>query len=72
MNSDLSEQFLNKLYEDLLREQHRLMSDIKSSTTAICTDKKDKGTHKQIQLLSSIMMNAIKLRDLRNKVTWTD
>ena len=65
--NDLTEQYLNKMFEDLQKEQLRLMNDIKSNT-ADYELAKDKGSQQQITLLTSLMMGALKLRNLRKKL----
>ena len=60
---DLTEQYLEGVYETLLREQMKLLSDIKSG------DSEDRatGNNKQIHLITNLMCNVLKLRDLKRK-----
>ena len=62
---DLTEQYLNGVYDTLLREQLKILTDIKSGTT----EHKATSEHRQISLLTSLLSNVLKLRDLRKKLT---
>jgi hypothetical protein len=62
--SDITEQYLNKFYEDLHKEQLSLMNSIKSSGDS--DDKsKDKDITKQISLINGLMMGALRLRNVK-------
>ena len=64
MNSDITEQFLDKLYDDLSKESSRILNDIK-------TDKnysKEVYQHQQFNIINSLMINALKLRNLKKKI----
>jgi hypothetical protein len=52
MNSDITEQYLNKVYEDLSREQMSLMNSMKSQTN----NEKDKLITKQITQINTLML----------------
>jgi len=58
--NDLTEQYLDKLYDDLSREQQSLLTDIKSGTS----ESKEKDLQKQFTLLNTLMMNTLRLRNL--------
>ena len=59
--SDITEQYLNKFYEDLHKEQLSLMNSIKNSGDG--DDKsKEQVVTKQISLLNGLMMGALRLR----------
>ena len=62
--TDITEQRLTKFYEDLQKEQTKLMNDMKSGTTEV----KEKDLTKQISYINSICLNIIKLINLRKKV----
>jgi hypothetical protein len=62
--NDISEQYLNKLYDDLSREQSRILTDIKGG----CDETKDADNQKQFALLNTLMMATLKLRNLRQKI----
>lgn len=61
--NDITEQSLLKMYDDLQREQTKLMNDLKSGTSTI----KEKDLTKQISFINSICLNIIKLINLRKK-----
>jgi hypothetical protein len=62
--NDLTEQYLDKLYDDLSREQQSLLTDIKSGTS----ESKEKDLQKQFTLLNTLMMNTLRLRNLKKKI----
>ena len=61
---DLTEQYLDKLYEDLQKEQQRVLQDIKTSTDFV----KEMDSQKQVNLLNNLMLNTLRLRNLRKKI----
>ena len=64
--SDITEQYLNKLYEDLHKEQMSLMNTIKTASNPENRDK-EKGVTKQITLINGLMMGALRLRNTRQE-----
>jgi hypothetical protein len=62
--NDLTEQYLDKLYDDLSKEQQSLLTDIKTGTS----DSKEKDLQKQFSLLNTLMMNTLRLRNLKKKI----
>jgi len=64
--SDITEQFLNKLYEDLSKEQMRLMSDLKSNSNI--DGDKEKDITKQFTFLNTLMTTALRYRNLKRKI----
>jgi hypothetical protein len=62
--SDLTEQYLDKLYEDLSKEQGKLLQDIKTGCDAV----KEKDNQQQFTLLNTLMMTTLRLRNLRKKI----
>lgn len=64
MNSDISEQFLNRLYEDLHKEQMRIVADIKNTSDT----NKDKDNQKQFTILNTLMINTLRLRNIRKQI----
>jgi hypothetical protein len=62
--NDLTEQYLDKLYDDLSKEQQSLLTDIKTGTS----DSKEKDLQKQFTLLNTLMMNTLRLRNLKKKI----
>ena len=64
MNSDIDEQYLNKLYDDLSKESSRILNDIKTDRG----DNKEVYQHQQFNIINTLMMNSLKLRNLKNKI----
>jgi hypothetical protein len=62
--NDLTEQYLDTLYDNLSREQQSLLTDIKTGTS----DNKEKDLQKQFTLLNTLMMNTLRLRNLKKKI----
>jgi len=63
LGNDITDQYLSKMYDDLMKEQNRLMTDLKSGTS----DVKQGELTKQISIINSICLNVIKLNNLRKK-----
>jgi len=63
MNNDITEQSLNKMWEDFSKEQMRLMSDIKTGKD----EGEEKDIHKQLTQINAIMMGLIRLRNIKKK-----
>ena len=64
---DISEQYLNKLYEDFSKEQMRLMTVMKNGGDA---EEKEKEieVQKQITSLNALMIAILRLRNLRKQI----
>jgi hypothetical protein len=67
-SSDLTEQYLDKLYEDLHKEQMRLMTSLKNTQLPTENPKKEQETQKQLSFLNTLMINALRLRNLRKAI----
>ena len=67
-NSDITEQYLNKVYEDLSREQMTLMNSMKSQTN----NEKDKLITKQITQINTLMLSCLRLRNIRKELSNTN
>lgn len=65
MNTDITEQYLNKVYEDLFKEQMKLMADMKSGGNEL---QKDKDITKQITLINQLTLGVMRLRNLRKQI----
>jgi hypothetical protein len=63
MNNDISEQYLDKFYDDIHKEQLRLMNDFKGG----CDLAREKDIQQQITLMNTLMMTAMRLRNKRKK-----
>jgi len=70
MNSDLTEQYLGKVYDDFSREQQRLMNDLKSSCcdNGLGDNSKEIELQRQVALLNTLMINILKFRNLKKKI----
>ena len=64
MNSDITEQFLDKLYDDFSKEQSRILNDIKTDRS----DTKEKDQYQQLKIINSLMMSSLKLRNMKKKI----
>jgi hypothetical protein len=64
MNAEISEQMLNRMYEDLQKEQMKLMNDIKTTNDV----GREKETQKQITMINTININVLRLRNLRKQL----
>ena len=70
MNNQVDEQFLNKIYEDFSREQHNLMSRLKSLTCDEMSNEID--ISKQLRVINSINVSLMKLRNIKRKASQKD
>lgn len=61
MNGDITEQYLNQLYDTFQREQLKMMNDIKSGTE----DAKTKYLTKQISLINTLNINILRFRNFK-------
>ena len=59
----LEEHHLNKMYEDMTREQAYLMSQLKTRTS----DEEQSDLMKQLTLVNSLTMNLLRLVNLQRK-----
>jgi len=62
--NDITAQYLDKVYEDFQKEQQRLLQDIKTG----CDTIKEVDNQKQFTLLNNLMINVLRLRNLRKKI----
>jgi hypothetical protein len=63
-SNDITEQYLDKLYEDMSKEQSRILTDLKTG----CDNIKENDNQKQFNLINTLMMSALKLRNLKKKI----
>ncbi len=63
-STDITEQYLIKIYDDLQKEQIKLMNDMKSG----CDNVKEKDLTKQISLINTINVAVMRLRNTRKKM----
>ena len=65
MFQELTEQSLNKMYDDLSKEQMKLLSDIKNEGAELS---KDIQIQKQLSILNTLMINTLRLRNIKKKI----
>lgn len=65
MYNNITEDYLNSLYDNLHREQMSIMNSIKSSNNEVA---KDKDNQKQITLINTLMINTLRLRNLKKQI----
>ena len=63
MNNQITDQYINTIYENLQREQFTLLNDVKTG----CDADREKSVTKQLSLINTINVSLMKLRNLRNK-----
>lgn len=66
MNSDLTDQYLTKLYDDLQKEHQRLLTEMKNLTQESMS--KEADINKQVTLINSLMTTTLKLRNVKKKI----
>jgi len=59
----ITEQYLDRIYDDFSREQQKIMNDLKTSND----DSKIKTLHKEINIIHNIELNILKLKSLKKK-----
>jgi gamma-glutamyl phosphate reductase len=64
MNNDINEQFLNRLYEDLHKEQMRIVANIKNNSDM----KNEKENQKQFTILNTLMINTLRLKNIKKQI----
>jgi hypothetical protein len=66
-NSDITEQYLAKLFDDCQKETARLLTDMKTLSSESMS--KEVDIQKQLTLLNSLMSTTVKLKNLKKKIT---
>ena len=66
MNSDITDQYIVKLYDDLQKEHQRLLNDMKNLNEESMT--KEGDIQKQITIISSMMTQVLKFRNIKKKI----
>jgi len=67
MNEELTEQYLNGIYDNVMREHTRLLNDMKNTSTEI-EKNKEKDITKQLSLLNNLMTSLLKLRNVKKDI----
>jgi hypothetical protein len=65
---DLTESYLDKMYDDLSKEQMRLLTDMKNTKDAD-GEVKQQDIQKQLSFLNTLMINTLRLRNLKKKIS---
>ena len=68
--SDLTEQYLDSLYESFSKEQMRLMNSLKNTQIPAENPKKEMETQRQLSILNTLMINVLRLRNLRKQIAF--
>jgi len=68
-SNDISEQYLDKLYDDLQREQASLLTSLKNQSLE--DSNKEKHTTRLISLLNTMTLNVMKVKALKKKIAET-
>ena len=67
--ADITEQYLNKCYEDFSKEQMRLLNNMKQSGGGENEPKdKERDIQKQLTMLNSLLLQLLRLRNLRKSL----
>lgn len=69
--AEMTPQSLDRLYDELSKEQMRLMSDFKTDASS-SEMTKDVALQKQLTLLNTIMISVLRLRNLKKKLSNTN
>ena len=65
--TDITTQYLDRLYDDFSKEQMRLLGDLK---TDVSTDgAKDVAVQKQLSLINTLVVSVLRLRNLKKKLS---
>ena len=62
--NQVNEQYLNKVYEDLQKEQMALLHDLKTG----CAEDKEKDVTKQMTQLNSLLLSVLRFRNLKKSI----
>ena len=64
MNHEVSEQYLEQLYETLSREHQRLMGELKKNDESV----REVDLQKQLTMLNMLMVGSLKLKNFKKKL----
>jgi hypothetical protein len=68
MNGEMTEQYLEQLYDNLSREHMRLMTELKKNDETV----NEKDIQKQLTMLNMLMVGSLKLKNLKKKIKTRD
>jgi len=66
-SSDITEQYLERVYEDFSREQMGLMTEMKNAKDPE-TATKQKDIQKKLTMLNALMVGVLRYRNLKNEI----
>ena len=67
MNTELTDQYLNEVYQNTMGEHLRLLNELKNSNTEM-EKHKDRDITKQLTMLTSLMTSLLKLRNVKKEI----
>jgi hypothetical protein len=67
MNEELTEQYLNGVYDNVMREHTRLLNDMKNTSTEM-EKHKERDITKQLSILNSLMTSLLRLRNVKKDI----
>jgi hypothetical protein len=67
MNEELTEQYLNGVYDNIMREHTRLLNDMKNTSTEM-EKHKELDITKQLSILNSLMTSLLRLRNVKKDI----
>ena len=71
MSYDLTENWFNQIYDMLAKEQSNLLNSLKTNEFKEVKNK-EKNYNKQVQLLTHLLSDIIKLRNIRKELQLMD
>lgn len=67
MDSELTEQYLNQLYDNIMKEHMRLLNELKNQNNEM-EKSKEKDNLAQINIVSRLMPLILKLRNIKREI----
>jgi hypothetical protein len=67
MSEELTEQYLNGVYDNVMREHTRLLNDMKNTSTEM-EKHKERDITKQLSILNTLMTSLLKLRNVKKDI----
>jgi len=67
MNNELTEQYLNDTYENIMSEHIRLLNQLKNSNTEM-EKHKERDITRQLSVLTSLMTALLRLRNIKKEI----
>jgi hypothetical protein len=64
MNNEMTEQYLEQLYDALSREHARLLTDLKKNDESV----REVDLQKQLTMLNMLMVGSLKLKNFKKKL----